>query len=244
MNLPASDAPTRQSPAAPAPNPRTVRVASRIAGVAGLAVVATAFPAGDDPSFTDASNAEIVSWVHQNVSSIYVQGFVGAACMLLNATLLSILLWRSGARGWLRQAGWTLIGASLAIDMVNTGGSYTLAKLADRGASDDVLLGTFSFVEQATFTDGITWGAVILVVALASRASRSLPTPVVWMALVTAVVHLVGVPVQLLATGTPQGVSGPISVVAFLLWTLTVSLMLLVRPGVRSLSASTGSQQS
>ncbi len=244
MSLPMSDAPTQPASAPPAPNPRTLRIASRIAGVAGLAVVATAFPAGDDPSFTDASNAEIVSWVHQHVTGIYVQGFVGAVCMLLNAILLSVLLWRSGARGWMRQAGWTLIGTSLAIDMVNTGGSYTLAKLADRGASDDALLGVFSFVEQATFTDGITWGAVILIVALASRAARSLPSPVIWIALVTAVVHLVGVPAQLLATGTPQGLSGPISVMAFLLWTLTVSLLLLVRPGVRSPGASTASRDS
>ena len=196
----------------------------------GLAVVVTAFPGGNDPMFTDATNAEIVRWVHHHATGIYVQGFVEALCMLLNAALLGILLWRAGVRGWARQLGWMMIGVSLAIDMVSTAGLYTLAKLGHRGAPDGVLLGTFSFVEQITFTDGITWGVVIMVVVLASRRARTLPRPVVWLGLLAVAVHLLGVPVQLVLNGTVEGVTGPLSMVTFLLWTLTVSLGLLVRP--------------
>jgi hypothetical protein len=212
-------------------DPARFRRVSRIAGVLGLGVIVTAFPGSDDPSFTDASNAEILSWVHHHVTGIYVHGFQNAVCMLLNAALLGILVWRSGVRGWLRQVAWMMIGTSLAIDMVNTGSSYPLAKLADRGAPDGALLAMFSFVEQATFTDGITWGVVILVAAFASMRARTLPRPVVWVALVAVAVHLLGIPVQLLLNGTVQGITGPLSMVCFMLWMLSVSLALLIRPG-------------
>ena len=211
-------------------DPARFRRVSRIAGVIGLGVIVTAFPGSDDPSFTDASNAEILSWVHHHVTAIYVHGFQNAVCMLLNAALLGILIWRSGVRGWARQVAWMMIGTSLAIDMVNTGASYTLAKLADRGAPDGALLTMFSFVEQATFTDGITWGAVILVAAVASMRARTLPRPVVWVALVAVVVHLLGIPVQLVLNGTVQGITGPLSMICFMLWMLSVSLALLIRP--------------
>jgi hypothetical protein len=214
-----------------AADPARFRRVSRIAGVIGLGVIVTAFPGGDDPSFTDASNAEILTWVHHHVTGIYVHGFQNAVCMLLNAALLGILIWRSGVRGWARQVAWMMIGTSLAIDMVNTGASYTLAKLADRGAPDGALLAMFSFVEQATFTDGITWGVVILVAAVASMRARTLPRPVVWVGLVAVAVHLLGIPVQLLLNGTVQGVTGPLSMVCFMLWMLSASLALLIRPG-------------
>jgi hypothetical protein len=222
-------APPPVTPAAA--DPARFRRVSRIAGVIGLGVLVTAFPAGNDPMFTDASNAEILTWVHHHVTGIYVQGFQNAVCMLLNAALLGILLWRSGVRGWARQVGWMMIGTSLAIDMVNTGASYTLAKLADRGAPDGALLAMFSFIEQATFTDGITWGVVILVAAVASLRAGTLPRAVAWVGLVAVVVHLLGQPVQLLLNGTVQGITGPVSMVCFLLWMLSVTLALLIRPG-------------
>jgi hypothetical protein len=212
-------------------DPAQFRRVSRIAGLIGLGVLVTAFPAGSNPMFTDASNAEILTWVHHHATGIYVQGFQNAVCMMLNAALLGILLWRSGVRGWARQVGWMMIGTSLAIDMVNTGGSYTLAKLADRGAPDGALLAAFSFVEQATFTDGITWGVVILIAVVASLRARTLPRAVAYVGLLAVVVHLLGQPVQLLLNGTVQGVTGPLSMVCFLLWMLSVTLALLIRPG-------------
>jgi protein-L-isoaspartate(D-aspartate) O-methyltransferase len=93
------------------------------------------------------------------------------------------------------------------------------------------LLAMFSFVEPATFTDGITWGVVFLIAAVASMRARTLPRPVVWVGLVAVAVHLLGIPVQLLLNGTVQGVTGPLSMVCFMLWMLSASLALLIRPG-------------
>jgi hypothetical protein len=57
-----------------------------------------------------------------------------------------------------------------------------------------------------------------------------LPRTLAWLGVVLGVFKLVELPVQLGATGTPDGVTGPIGTVLLLVWLLATSVMLLVRP--------------
>jgi len=201
-------------------------------GAVGLVLLCLVFfSLGDNPMFTDASNAEILRWVHGHETDLYVGGYLEALAMMLNAVLLGALAWRARLVGTARLVVYGLIGGSLAIDMVNTGAQYGLAKAVDRGLGDGTLLGLFTFIEQLTFTDGVTWGVVIGIVSIAALRTRTLPRPVCWLGILVAVIHVVGIPAQLVATQTPEGVNGPISTIGLMLWWLATALTLLVRPG-------------
>jgi hypothetical protein len=209
-------------------DPRLGRAAGALGVVLLLLVV---FTIDGGPMFTDASNAEIVRWVHGHETSLYVSGYLEGLAMLLNAAFLGALIWRARVGGTIVAAAYGLIGASVAIDMVNVGAQYALGKGVDRDLGDGAVLGLFSFAEQLTFTDGVTWGLVIAVASIASLRARTLPRPICWLGLVVAGLHLVGIPLQLAWTGTAEGGMGPISTTALLLWWLATSLTLLIRPG-------------
>lgn len=209
-------------------DPRIGRAAGAIGVVLLLLVV---FTIDGGPMFTDASNAEIVRWVHGHETGLYVSAYLEGLAMFLNAALLGLLLWRARVVGTMAAIAYGLIGASLAIDMVNVGAQYALGKGVDRGLGDGTLLGLFTFVEQLTFTDGALWGLAIAIASIASLRARTLPRPICWLGLVVAVLHVFGIPVQLLWTGTAEGGMGPISTTALLLWWLATSLSLLIRPG-------------
>jgi hypothetical protein len=214
-----------------APRPSDPRIGRGIGAVGVVLLCLVFFSLGDNPMFTDASNAEILRWVHGHETELYVGGYLEALAMLLNAVVLGALAWRARLAGTARLVVWGLIGASLAIDMVNTGAQYGLAKAVDRGLGDGTLLGLFTFIEQLTFTDGVTWGLVIGVVSVAALRTRTLPRPVCLLGVAVGLVHVLGIPAQLVATQTPEGANGPISTVLLMLWWLAAALSLLIRPG-------------
>jgi hypothetical protein len=217
-------------PAARRPDPWIGRAAGGVGIVLLLLVVLTL---DGDPMFTGASNAEIVGWAHQHEAGIYLAAYLEGLAMLLNAVLLGALLWRARVGGTLLAIAYGLIGTSLAIDMVNVGAQYALGKAVDRGLGDGALLGLFTFAEQLTFTDGATWGLVIAAASVASLRARTLPRPICWLGLVVAGLHLLGIPIQLVWTGTAEGGMGPISTTALLLWWLATAISLVIRPGRR-----------
>lgn len=201
----------------------------RAAGAVGvLLLLMVVFTIDGGPWFSDASNAEVVQWVRGHETDLYVAGYLEGLAMLLNAVFLGALLWRARLRGFVMAAAGGLIGASLAIDMVNVGTQYALGKGVERGLDDSALLGLFTFSEQLTFTDGVTWGLVIAVASVAALRTRTLPRPIGWLGLVVTGLHVVGIPIQLALTGTAQGVMGPISTSTLLLWWLATSLTLLI----------------
>lgn len=208
-------------------DPRT----GRLIGAVGLVMlVSILLDLGGGPMFTDASNAEVLRWAHSHVTDLYVGGFVEFVGMLLNGVFLAALAWRARVSGFFLAALWGLIGASLAIDAVGAGAQYALARSAERGAGSDALLAVYDFVEQLTFTDGITWGLVIGIVSVASLRAGTLAAPICWLGLAVAAVHLLGVPVQLALNGTVMGVTGPTGTSLLLIWWLAVALSLLIRP--------------
>lgn len=208
--------------------------ASRLAGIGGILFVVTAFLGLGGPYFDDPSNQEVLTWVRANPVGLCVQGLQIGIGLTLIAALVAQLVLRSGRRGPLAVVAVAAIAADLAVDWVSAAVNFALADSGKRAGADDAVLALFSLSKEMTFADGFLFGlAVTAVSALALRA-RSLPAPLGWLGVGVGVLHLVGLPVQLVLSGTPEGVMGPLSVVTGLFWVLSTALLLVVRPRVDS----------
>src|SRR5690349_11899230 len=117
-------------------HPDAARRISRFAGATGLVFLVLAFMSQNPPFYSDASNARILAWVHAHPTALYVEGVRTGVMMVLMAGFLAVLMWRAGVRDPLRSWVWSLLGASMAIDMVWTGLYYALA-YADQHAIGD-----------------------------------------------------------------------------------------------------------
>lgn len=213
-------------------NEATLGRASRSAGLVGLVFLVLAVLSNNPPFYSDASNARMLHWVQAHPTALYVEGVRTAVMMVLMVGFLAVLMWRTGLRDPLRSGVWALLGASMAIDMVWAGVYYALAYSGQHEIGDTGVLTLATLAEQMTFTDGFLWGIAVLVVAIAALRARTLPAPVAWLGVVTAVVHVVGVPVQVAWTHDTEGLSGPLSAVTLLFWVLAVSLTLIIRPAI------------
>jgi len=213
------------------PSPDTTRRYSRLAGVVGLAFLVLTLPDLNPPFYEDASSTRILDWVHAHHTALYVEGQRTGVMMVMIVVLLGVLLWRTGLRGPVRHGVWALLGASMAIDMVWAGAYYGLAFADAHDVGDSGVLALASLTEQMTFTDGFLWGIAVLIVSVATLATRTLPAPVSWLGILTGAVHVLGVGVQIAVTGTTEGFTGPLSVITLVFWLLATSLSLLVRPG-------------
>ena len=212
-------------------HPDTVRRYSRLAGVVGLVFLVLTIPDLNPPFYEDASSTEMLSWVHRHHTSLYVEGQRTGIMMVLIVVFLGTLLWRSGLRGPVRSGVWALLGASMAIDMVWAGAYYGLAFADKNDVGDSGVLALASLTEQMTFTDGFLWGIAVLVISVATLRTRSLPTPIAWLGVLTGAVHVLGVGVQIAVTQTTEGFTGPLSVVTLMFWVLAAALSLVIRPG-------------
>ena len=209
----------------------TYRRTSRTAGVIGLALLALVFVQTGGPFFTDASHGEIVGWVRRHPTALYLEGLRTWVMILLVAAFIATLLWRTGRRGLAVPVVYGFLTANLAVDMVWAGAYYGLARAGQMHAPSGGLLTLFAVVQELTFTDGIWFGAALLVVSVLALRTRALPRPIAWLGVLCALVHVLGLPVQLALTGTVEGVSGPVSAVSFVFWVLATTVTLLVRPG-------------
>jgi hypothetical protein len=209
----------------------TYRRTSRAAGVIGLALLALVVIQTGGPFFTDASRAEIVGWVRRHPTALYLEGLRTWVMILLVAAFIATLLWRTGRRGLAVPVVYAFLTANLAVDMVWAGTYYGLARAGQMHAPGGGLLTLFAVVQELTFTDGIWFGAALLVVSVLALRTRTLPRPIAWLGVLCALVHVLGLPVQVALTGTVEGVSGPVSAVSFVFWVLATTVTLLVRPG-------------
>ena len=207
-----------------------VKQVSRWAGVAGLAFLVLVFLGNNPPFFSDASNGRMLGWVNAHPTALYVEGVRTAYMMILMAGFLATLMWLTGVAGLLRSAVWALLGASMAIDMVWSGVYYALGDGAEHHIGDAGVLALSTLTEQLTFTDGVLWGIAVLLISLVALRGRSLPAPLGWLGVVTGVVKVIGPAVQVVLTGTSEGVTGPVGTVLLVFWLLAISLALLVRP--------------
>lgn len=213
-------------------DPRSWKRMSRGTGVLGLLLlVMVLVPTGQSPFFSNDSNAEIVSWVRQHPTNLFVEGFTTGLTMLLLSGFIGALLWRSVRRGPVVTVVVALLAGNVAVDILWGGAYYALAKAGQMHAPDAAVLALFAAVQEFTFTDGFLFGLAIAVVSVLALRHRTLPRPIAWLGLVCGIVHVLGVPVQLVLTGTVEGVMGPVSVVFFVLWLLATTLTVLVLPG-------------
>lgn len=213
-------------------NPDTVRRASRYAGVVGLVFLVLAFLSQNPPFYSDASNAKMLSWVHAHPTALYVEGARTAYMMVFMAGFLAVLMWRTGLRDPFRSAVWALLGASMAIDMVWMGVYDALAFGSQHGIGDSGVLALSTLAEQMTFTDGFLWGIAVLVVCVAALRTRTLPAPVAWLGVVTAVFKVLEPAAQVAINKTSEGITGPLGTVLLVFWVLAASLTLVIRPGL------------
>jgi hypothetical protein len=213
---------------APAPD-RTVQL-NRLTGLGGIAFIVTAFVTLGGPYFSDDTNKEIVAWVQAHPTAIAVEGLQIGVQMCLIALVLGRLLRLSGDRGALRTIALGAIVADVGVAWAEVGMYFGLADAGQRGGGDAAVLALFSVVRQMTFCDGFLFGAAVVAASVLCLRAAVLPRTLAWLGVVLGVFKLVELPVQLGATGTPDGVTGPIGTVLLLVWLLATSVMLLVRP--------------
>ena len=108
--------------------------------------------------------------------------------------------------------------------------TWALADTAVQGGSDAGVVALFKLVHAMTFTDGFCFAIALSCLSALILLTRLLPTPIAWLSLIVGLVHFLGIPAQLLLTGTSWGITGPISFVFALAWLATITVLLLVRP--------------
>jgi hypothetical protein len=206
---------------------------ARITGAAGIVFVVASFLPGSlgGPQFDDTlTTPGLLSWVHAGVGTLPVQGFVSAVQSTLMILILVALSALCRTRGLATRVVTVALGGMLAVEWVDAAVSFALADAARRASSDSGIVALFSLSKTMTFADGFVFGLALLVISLAALRSRALPAPVGWLGVLCAAVHLVGLPVQFAVNARPDGITGPISVAVLMVWALTVSLVLLIRP--------------
>lgn len=206
---------------------------ARAAGVAGIVFVALQFLPDSlgGPLFDEGlSTPRLLAWVRSSSPDLAVQGVVGALGMTLVALVLLALLAAARGRGLLRNVATVSVAVMLAVDWVHAGVYFALADAAHRAGSDAGLVALFSLTKTMTFADGAAFGLAVVTISLAALRSRALAAPLAWAGVLVGTLHVVALPVQVAITAGPDGITGPISVLAGLAWLLAVSAALLVRP--------------
>lgn len=206
---------------------------ARIAGLLGIGIVVTALMPGGlgGPLFENISTPQLLDWVKHNGASITLSGFIGgvqATAMAIIIFVLVVVI--SRGRGLLATIAASSAAAFMAIDWVSAGVNFGLADAGHRSGADAGIVALFSLTKEMTFTDGFVFGVAVVVVSVLALQSRTLPAPLAWLGLVVGGFHLVSLPIQIAISGTAGGVTGPISVVLALLWVLSTSAILLVKP--------------
>jgi len=203
---------------------------NRLTGVVGLVFIATAFVTLGGPFFSDDTNQQIVAWVQAHPTAIAVNGLQIGLQICFMAVVLGRLVWLSGDRGALRTIALGAIVADVGVIWAETGMYFGLADAGQRGGGDAAVMALFSLVRQMTFADGFLFGISAAVASVLCLRASTLPRTVAWLGVLLGVFKVIMLPVQLAATGTPDGVTGPISTVLLLVWLLATSVTLLVRP--------------
>jgi hypothetical protein len=205
---------------------------ARIAGLLGLATVVIALMPGGlgGPLFENISTPQILDWVKHNGASITLAGLVGGVQASAMALMIFALVFITRGRGLLATIAAASAAAFMAIDWVHSAVYFGLADAGQRSGADSGVVALFSLTKQMTFADGFVFGLAVVAVSVVALQSRTLPAPLAWLGLVVGGFHLVSLPIQIVISGTAGGATGPISVVMALLWILSTSAILLIRP--------------
>lgn len=205
----------------------------RLAGVAGAAWVALALVPGSlgGPSYgTSMSTPQIAAWASQHTRSFPVTGFIGGLSASVFALFLLLLVSAARGRGLLKSVVVSSAAAVMAIDWVGTGVYYALADAAGRQQATGGVVALFSLNAAMTYTDGFVAGMAILALSLLQLTPRALPRPLIWLGALTGTYLIVSDPIQLAVSHSPAGATGPIGVVLSLVWVLTVTAVMLIKP--------------
>ncbi len=205
----------------------------RLAGVAGAAYVILALIPGSlgGPAYgTSMSTPQITAWASQHARSFLVTGFIGGLSASVLAVFVLLLVSAARGRGLLKSVVVSSAAAFMAIDWVGTGVYYALADAAGRQQATGGVVALFSLARSMTYADGFVAGLAILALSLLQLTPHALPRPLIWLGALTGVYLMVSGPVQLAISHSPAGATGPIIVVLSLVWVLTVTAVMLVKP--------------
>src|ERR1700730_18208309 len=205
----------------------------RMAGVLVLIALAScsvAPAATGSKVFANTSTQQIVDWAAHNGPGISFTGFVEGLQNSLLAVAVVLLIRLIRGRAFLAVAGYVSMAAFMAIGWAKAGVVWALAETAAQGGSDAGVVALFKLVHAMTFTDGFCFAIAVSCVSALILLTRLVPAPIAWLGIATALVHFLGVPSQLLLTGTAGGITGPISVVFALAWLLALGVLLLIKP--------------
>jgi len=211
---------------------KRLSLVARIAGVLGIAIVVIALMPGGlgGPLFENISTPQLIDWVKHNGASITLDGFVGGVQATAMALIFFVLVVITRGRGLLATIAAGSAAAFMAIDWVGAGVYFGLADAGKRSGADAGIVALFSLTKEMTFTDGFVFGVALVAISVLALQSRTLPAPLAWLGLLVGGFHLVALPIQIAINGSASGVTGPISVVLFLLWILSMSAILLIKP--------------
>lgn len=201
----------------------------RICAMIGIVWVVQAFLSLGGPFFDSISSPQILDWAKHHAATITVSGFLeGESAALL--TIFILVLVSVAGRGLLATIATCSMAAFLAIDWVQAGAYFALADAGQREQAGAGVVALFSLVKTLTFADGFVVGIAVTALCLLALRSRVLPLPIAVLGLLMGVYHLLEHPIQLIATQTPGGFTGPVGVGLGLVWVLAVSATLLIRP--------------
>jgi hypothetical protein len=176
------------------------------------------------------STPQIAAWASQHTRSFPVTGLVGGLSASVFALFVLLLVSAARGRGLLKSVVVSSAAALMAIDWVGTGVYYALADSAGRQQAAGGVVALFSLVRSMTYADGFVAGLAILALSLLQLTPNALPRPLIGLGALTGAYLIVSGPIQLAISHSPAGVSGPVSVVLSLIWVLTVTAVMLVKP--------------
>jgi hypothetical protein len=205
----------------------------RLAGVAGAAFVILALVPGSlggPEDGTSMSTPQIAAWASQHTRSFPVTGFIGGLSATVLALFVLLLVSAARGRGLLKSVVVSSAAALMAIDWVTTGIYYALADAASRQQATGGVVALFSLVRSMTYADGFVAGLAILALSLLQLPPHALPRPLACLGALTGAYLIISGPIQLAITHSPAGATGPISVVLSLVWVLTVTAVMLIKP--------------
>lgn len=206
---------------------------ARMAGLLGIVIVVIALLPGGlgGPLFEHTSTPQLLDWAKHNGGAITLGGFLGgvqATAFAIIDFVLVVVITRG--RGLLATTAVGAAVAFMAINWVGAGVYYGLADAGQRTGADAGIVALFSLTKEMTFADGFVSGMAVVALSVLAFQSRALPTPLAWLGLVVGGFHMVALPIQLAISGTAGGATGPISVVLTLLWLVSTSAILLIKP--------------
>ena len=209
-----------------------VPLLGRLAGLAAIVFVIDPLGIlfGGPNFFSNLSSQQILDFAAKNGRAISIHAFNQGLGATLFAVFIVLLVVQVRGRGILATLAYISAAAMMAVNWTAASMQYALADAAQRAGSESGVVALFSLGKMMAFSDGYFVAIPAVAISVFALRSRALPAAICWLGLVAGGFHFLATPIQLVLTGTADGITGPIAVVSGLLWLLAVGVTLLIKP--------------